>query len=61
MNTSGNGFDSSKLTGEDAHIYKMSTPISLTNLMVNHPFCFILTFFFMLAVISLAVVSFGWL
>eukprot|EP00353_Schmidingerella_taraikaensis_P000441 CAMPEP_0185597114 /NCGR_PEP_ID=MMETSP0434-20130131/81161_1 /TAXON_ID=626734 ORGANISM="Favella taraikaensis, Strain Fe Narragansett Bay" /NCGR_SAMPLE_ID=MMETSP0434 /ASSEMBLY_ACC=CAM_ASM_000379 /LENGTH=84 /DNA_ID=CAMNT_0028225751 /DNA_START=221 /DNA_END=472 /DNA_ORIENTATION=- len=50
----------SKLSAEEAHIYKMSTPISVTNLMINHPMCLVLINFFILSVISLAAFSFGW-
>ena len=50
-----------KLTFEEAYIYKMSTPISCTNLMVNHPLCLVLVIFFLLIIISLATISFGWM
>lgn len=53
--------DIRKLSYEDAYIYKMSTPISLTNLMVNMPICLLAISLMALILVAFAVQSFGWL
>lgn len=53
-------FDPSKLSDEDAHAYKLSEPIFLTNAMVNHPVILIIIAFMVMFLISLVVFSLEW-
>ena len=39
----------------------MSQPSSVTNLMVNHPICVLVLFFFIAGVITISVVTFEWI
>ena len=53
-------FDPSKLSNEDAYAYKLSEPIFLTNVMVNHPVILIIMAFMVMILISLVVISLEW-
>ena len=46
---------------EEKALYKLSTPIPLTNLMVNRPCCMILTGFISMLLMSVFVVYMEWL
>jgi len=48
------------MTYEEAHINKLSTPISLTNMMVNKPICLVILALLVLGTITFVVLSLGW-
>ena len=49
------------LKDEQLVIYKLSTPIPLTNLMLERPCCIILSGFFIMLLITVFVTYMGWL
>ena len=53
--------ESQKMSNFEAHIYKMSEPRSLTNIMVNAPICLLLIAFFIMALITSFVANLGWI
>ena len=49
------------MTHEDAHVYKMSNPICLTNVMVNCPICLLIFAFLTMFLIAMGVFMQDWL